>query len=107
MEFTKAEDRAMREDHGVFNESSEESGIENEEILFVHPLPWRTGKVDTLFATLDKTAKEYKSPQALLQMKKRVPAKFRYKGDSTWCQFSQMCCTEFSLNPFEYFHVKH
>lgn len=49
----------MWKDHGVFNESSEESGIENEEILFVHPLPWRTGKVDTFFATLDKTAKEY------------------------------------------------
>ena len=53
--------------------SSEESAIEDEEeILFVHPLSWRSTKVDTFFAALDQTAKENKSPQALCQMKKRV-----------------------------------
>lgn len=53
--------------------SSEESGVEDdEEILYIHPLPWRSRKVDAFFAALDQGTKESKSPQALRQMKKRV-----------------------------------
>ena len=53
--------------------SSEESGYdEEEEVLFVHPLPWRSAKVDHFFSTLDKKGMETKSPQARRQMKKRV-----------------------------------
>ena len=56
--------------------SSEESGNEeNEDILLVHPLVWRSGKVNQFFSLLDEKAMEGKSPQARRQMKKRV------KGD--------------------------
>ena len=45
--------------------SSEESGNkENEDILLVHPLVWRSGKVDQFFSLLDEKAMEGKSPQA-------------------------------------------
>ena len=49
--------------------SSEDSEIE--EVLMVHPLPWRASKVDTMFKRLDDTIKENKSPQSRRQMKKR------------------------------------
>ena len=53
--------------------SSEESEIDEEdEVLTIHPLPWRSAKVDALFHKLDETTFKAKSPQARRQMKKRV-----------------------------------
>ena len=53
--------------------SSEESDVDNEdEVLTLHPLPWRAEKVDTLFRKLDEITLKAKSPQARRQMKKRV-----------------------------------
>ena len=52
--------------------SSEESGNDGEDILYVHPLPFRSGKVDRFCSMLDNKVKETKSPQARRQMKKRV-----------------------------------
>ena len=52
--------------------SSEESDIdEDEEMLTLHPLPWRA-QVDTLFHKLDEVTIKAKSPQARRQMKRRV-----------------------------------
>ena len=53
--------------------SSEESGNDGEdEILLVHPLTFRSGKVDRFFSMLDEKALQGKSAQARRQMKKRV-----------------------------------
>ena len=53
--------------------SSEESSNDgDDEILLVHPLLYRSAKVDHFFSMLDDKAKENKSSQARRQMKKRV-----------------------------------
>lgn len=52
--------------------SSEESDNENEDAVFVKPLPWRTAIVDNFFAQLDEKGIESKSTQAKRQRKKRV-----------------------------------
>ena len=53
--------------------SSEESDLDNEEeVLTLHPLPWRAEKVDMLFRKLDEITLKAKSPQARRQMKRRV-----------------------------------
>ena len=53
--------------------SSEESDIDDdEEILVLHPLPWRSEKVDQMFVMLDNETMKSKSPQAHRQMKRRV-----------------------------------
>ena len=53
--------------------SSEESSNNGDgDILLVHPLLFRSAKVDNFFSMLDDKAKENKSPQARCQMKKRV-----------------------------------
>ena len=49
--------------------SSEES--ESEDVIEVHPLPWRSDRVTTFFHALDEKAREKKSPQARRQMKAR------------------------------------
>ena len=53
--------------------SSEESDVDDgDEVLTIHPLPWRAANVDSLFHKLDETTLKSKSPQARRQMKKRV-----------------------------------
>ena len=61
--------------------SSEESGNEDEEeILFIRPLLFRSAKVDRFFGMLDDRVKESKSPQARRQMKKRVRGDVSTRG---------------------------
>ena len=73
MTFSKQEDKALWEKVLVLEMmSSEDSEIdEEEEVLMVHPLPWRASKVDAMFKRLDDGIKENKSPQSRRQMKKR------------------------------------
>ena len=52
--------------------SSEDSGMdEDEEILAVRPLPWRSTRVDEMFDELDKKIQSGKSPQSRRQTKRR------------------------------------
>ena len=72
MEFSRKEDKVLWEKVMVLDlMSSEESGFDEEDILSVHPLPWRAARVDTMFKKLDDYSKESKSPQALRQTKRR------------------------------------
>lgn len=53
--------------------SSEESATEDEEeIIIVRPLPWRSTRYDTILRGVDDIVRKEKSPQARRQMKKRV-----------------------------------
>ena len=52
--------------------SSEESDEENEEIIFVKPLPWRAEKVSSFFHRLDSKVEKSKSTQAKRQRKQRI-----------------------------------
>lgn len=53
--------------------SSEESGVDDEnEVIILKSLPWRSVHVGQLFRRLDEKGLEEKSPQARRQMKKRV-----------------------------------
>ena len=53
--------------------SSEESGIDDEnEVIIVKSLPWRSVHVGQMFRRLDDKGLEEKSPQARRQTKKRV-----------------------------------
>ena len=49
--------------------SSEES--ENDDVIEVRPLPWRSDRVTTFLHSLDEKAHKKKSPQARRQMKER------------------------------------
>ena len=49
--------------------SSEES--EDEDVIEVHPIPWRSERVTTFLHSLDDKARDKKSPQARRQMKTR------------------------------------
>ena len=54
--------------------SSEESANDDndgDEVQVVHPLPWRSTRVDAMFHDLDKHALSKKSPQSKHQMKRR------------------------------------
>lgn len=70
--------------------SSEESATdEDDEVIVIRSLPWRSVHVDRLFERLDHKAREQKSPQARRQMKRRVTGdpsnRPRPIGDSpTW-----------------------
>lgn len=52
--------------------SSEESG-DDEDTYVVHPLPWRSPYVNTMFAKIDAYSDSKKSPQGRRQMKGRKP----------------------------------
>ena len=52
--------------------SSEESDSENEEMLVVKPLPWRSDKVTQFFQQLDEKIERSKKAQARRQRKRRV-----------------------------------
>ena len=53
--------------------SSEESEMDDgEEVLTLHPIPWRSEKVDQMFSILDNEIMKSKSPQSQRQMKRRV-----------------------------------
>ena len=52
--------------------SSEESAPENEEMLLVKPLPWRSEKVSQFFQQLDEKTERAKKAQARRQRKQRV-----------------------------------
>lgn len=52
--------------------SSEESDPENDGIVLVKELPWRSQLVNDFFASLDEKIDESKTPQAKRQRKKRV-----------------------------------
>ena len=53
--------------------SSEESGVDDEnEVIILKSMPWRSVHVGQLFHRLDVKSLEDKSPQARRQMKKRV-----------------------------------
>ena len=53
--------------------SCEDSGTDNgEEVLIVRTLPWRSSRMDHMFANLDKQSLSNKSPQSRRQMKRRV-----------------------------------
>ena len=49
--------------------SSEESGPDDD--IIVHPLPWRSSYVNTMFSKIDKFNQQLKTPQARRQMKNR------------------------------------
>ena len=51
--------------------SSEESDASDDEVIKVHPLPWRSERLSEFFALLDEKAEADKSPQAKRQMKER------------------------------------
>jgi len=52
--------------------SSEDSGTDDDDdILVVRPLPWRSSKVDQMFKELDKETLSGKSPRSRRQMKQR------------------------------------
>lgn len=52
--------------------SSEESDQENEEIIIVKPLPWRSERCTQLFHQLDEKNEEGKSAQAKRQKRRRI-----------------------------------
>lgn len=53
--------------------SSEESSMDEEdEVLKIHTLPWRAGRVTRMFHQLDNEAAKSKTPQAKRQRKRRV-----------------------------------
>ena len=52
--------------------SSEESDEENEEVITVKPLPWRSEKVSSFFHRVDGNVEESKSTQAKRQRKQWV-----------------------------------
>lgn len=52
--------------------SSEESENENDDSVFVKPLPWRANIVNDFFAQLDSKIMETKSVQAKRQRKQRI-----------------------------------
>ena len=52
--------------------SSEESGVDENEVIIVKSLPWHSVHVGQLFRRLDEKGLEEKSPQARRQMKKCV-----------------------------------
>ena len=74
MEFRSADSMSMWEKvMTTAMMSSEESGNDgDDEILSLHPLLFRSAKVDHFFSLLDGKVKEEKSPQARRQMKRRV-----------------------------------
>lgn len=51
--------------------SSEESDSNEEEVIVVRPLSWRSNRVTTFLHSLDDKGREEKSPQARRQMKTR------------------------------------
>lgn len=51
--------------------SSEESDSNDEEVIVVRQLPWRSNRVTTFLHSLDDKGREEKSPQARRQMKTR------------------------------------
>ena len=50
--------------------SSEESG--EDDSIIVHPLPWRSEYVSSMFKRIDAYCEKKKSPQAKRQMKQRI-----------------------------------
>ena len=64
-----------------FMSSEESAAEEDEEVIIVHPLPWRSARFDTILRSLDDLIHKEKSPQARRQTKKRVVglASFRPK----------------------------
>ena len=52
--------------------SSEESDLENEEVMTVKPLPWHAERVSTFLHRLDSKVEMAKSNQAKRQCKRRV-----------------------------------
>ena len=52
--------------------SSEESDLENDDVIIVKPLPWRSPRVDKVFHELDAANENAKSKQAVRQKRKRV-----------------------------------
>ena len=52
--------------------SSEESDVENDGIVLVKELPWRSQLVSDFFGSLDDRISEGKTSQAIRQRKKRV-----------------------------------
>ena len=78
MQFSDADSRVMWEKVMTIEMmSSEESGNDGE---YIHPLPFRSAKVDRFFSMLDDKIKETKSPQARRQMKKRVMGDISARG---------------------------
>lgn len=72
MEFSRG-DKVLWEKIMIFDLiSSEETAVHEEEVLVVHPLPWRSSKVDAMFNRLDEYTKDCKSPQVLCQTKKNA-----------------------------------
>ena len=52
--------------------SSEESDMDEEEVLKVHTYPWRSSKVSRMFKQLDIVALKDKTPQSRRQRKRRT-----------------------------------
>ena len=48
------------------------SSDEGDNVVTIHPLPWRSKYVDSMFEKLDKYTTAKKTPQAQRQMKQRV-----------------------------------
>lgn len=55
--------------------SSEESGTESSDEIYVKALPWRASRVERFMRLLDDKSLETKSAQSKRQMKKRVISK--------------------------------
>ena len=70
--------------------SSEESDLEDPDVMVIHPLTWRSEYVSKMFAQIDRYTEARKSPQARRQMKKRVtghPSKQSCPSDiPSWAQ---------------------
>ena len=56
----------------VAETSSEESDLENEDVMIVKQLPWRAERVSTFLHRLDSKVETAKSSQAKRQRKRRV-----------------------------------
>ena len=96
MAFSKQEDKTLWEKILVVEMmSSEDSEVdEEEEVLAVHPLPWRASKVDVMLKRLDDDMKETKSLQARRQMKKRCVGHDSIRSPPIAAKVSSVLATE-------------
>ena len=74
MFFPDEQHRAMWQNALRFDTiSSEESGEEGEEVIYVKHIPWRSERFNDFVARLDTQATSKKSAMAKRQSKQRVP----------------------------------
>lgn len=52
--------------------SSEESDVDQPDVVFIKSLPWRADRVNDFFTQLDEKSNDSKGPQARRQKKRRM-----------------------------------